>query len=47
MEDPAARAAVGVKDNERIIAMLSVGVPAEVPGAKARQAAGDVTTWTD
>jgi nitroreductase len=47
MEDPAARAAVGVKDGERIIAMLSVGVPEEVPPPKARQSAADVTTWTD
>ena len=47
MEDPAARAAVGVGDAERIIAMLSIGVPAEVPGPKTRQAADAVTTWVD
>ena len=47
MDDPAARAAVGVGDGERIVAMLSVGVPAEVPPAKARQGAATVTTWTD
>lgn len=47
MEDAAARAAVGAKDGERIIAMLSVGVPGEVPPAKTRQSATDVTTWTD
>jgi nitroreductase len=47
MDDPAARAAVGVHDGERIVAMLSVGVPAEVPAPKARQGAAAVTTWTD
>lgn len=47
MEDPAARAAVGVRDGERIVAMLSVGVPAELSAAKARQAAAAVTTWRD
>ena len=31
MEDPAARAAVGVRDGERIVAIVSVGVPAEMP----------------
>ena len=45
MDDPAARAAVGVRDGERIVAMLSVGVPAEVPPPKARQGAAAVTTW--
>ncbi|MGQ0648958.1 MAG: nitroreductase family protein [Gemmatimonadaceae bacterium] len=45
MDDPAARAAVGVRDGERIVAMLSVGVPAEVPAPKPRQAGSAVTTW--
>lgn len=47
MEDPAARAAVGVRDGERIVAIVSVGVPAEVPPPKARQNAAAVTTWVD
>jgi nitroreductase len=47
MDDPAARAAVGAREGERIVAMLSVGVPAEVPPPKARQGAAAVTTWTD
>ncbi len=47
MDDPAARAAVGVRDGERIVAMLSVGVPAEVPPPKARQGAAVVTAWVD
>jgi nitroreductase len=45
MDDPAARRAIGVKEGERIIAMLSVGVPAEVPTPRPRQAAASVTTW--
>jgi nitroreductase len=47
MEDPAARAAVGVREGERIVALLSVGVPAEVPPPKARQGAAAVTTWVE
>jgi len=47
MDDPAARAAVGAREGERIVAMISVGVPAEVPAPKARQAATAVTTWVD
>ena len=47
MEDPAARAAVGVRDGERIVALLTVGVPAEVPPPKARQGAAAVTTWVE
>ncbi|MCC6317692.1 MAG: DUF480 domain-containing protein [Gemmatimonadaceae bacterium] len=45
MEDPAARAAVGVRDGERIVAILSVGVPAETPGPRTRPAASEFTTW--
>jgi nitroreductase len=47
MDDPAARAAVGVGEAERIVALLSVGVPAEVPAPKTRQGASAVTTWTE
>jgi len=45
MSDPAARAAAGVKDNERIVAIVNIGEPAEVPPAKARQPANAFTTW--
>lgn len=45
MDDPAARAAFGVADGERVIAMLNVGEPAVIPPAKARRAASEVTTW--
>jgi nitroreductase len=47
MDDPAARAAVGVPEGERIVATVSVGVPAEVPAAKPRQPATAVTRWVD
>ena len=45
MSDPAARAAVGVRDDERIVAIINVGEPAEVPPPKARQGASTLTTW--
>ena len=47
MDDPNARASVGVKEGERIVALLTVGVPAETPVPKARQGAAAVTTWVD
>jgi nitroreductase len=45
MADPAARAAVGLPENQRIIAILNVGTPAEVPQAKKREPASSVTSW--
>lgn len=45
MQDPAARAAVGVAENERIVAMLEMGEPAEQPDPKPRRPAADFTTW--
>jgi nitroreductase len=45
MNDPAARAAAGVGENERIIAVVNVGEPADVPPPKARTTASDLTTW--
>jgi nitroreductase len=46
MADPAARAAAGVTDdNQRIICVMNVGVPAEIPAAKNRQPASALTTW--
>ena len=45
MDDPAARAAVGVPDGERIVATINIGEPAEVPEAKPRTAATELTTW--
>jgi nitroreductase len=45
MDDPAARAAVGVADGERIVAVVRVGEPAEVPDATARGSAAGLTEW--
>lgn len=45
MDDPAARAAVGVAQEERIVALISVGEPAEQPPVKERHAAAEHTTW--
>ena len=45
MQDPAARAAAGVPEGERIMAVLNLGEPATVPPAKERKSAASVTTW--
>jgi len=45
LEDPRTRAAVGVGENERIVATIQLGEPAAVPEAKARRGAAEVTTW--
>ena len=47
MSDPAARAAAGVRDGERIVAMVNVGTPADVPPPKARDEAAAFTTWKE
>ena len=47
MDDAAARLAIGVGEGERVVAMVSVGVPEEIPGPKARQGASAVTAWRD
>jgi nitroreductase len=45
MGDAAARTAAGVRYDERIIAIVNVGVPADVPPPKQRQPASAFTTW--
>jgi nitroreductase len=45
MSDPAARAAAGVRDNERIVAIVNVGVPSENPPPKKRESASSFTVW--
>jgi nitroreductase len=47
MNDPAARAAVGLPDDQRIIAIVNVGAPAEEVPAKKREPAPTFTTWVD
>jgi nitroreductase len=45
MQDPAARAALGVPEGERIVAVLNVGEPAAQPPAKERKSAASLTKW--
>ena len=45
MADPNARAAINAREGERIIALVNVGVPAEVPERKARDTSAKFTTW--
>lgn len=45
MQDPAACAAVGVREGERIVALINVGEPTVVPPGKERKAATSLTTW--
>lgn len=45
MDDPAARAAAGVPEGERIVAVLTLGEPLETTDAKPRRPLAEVTTW--
>lgn len=45
MDDPAARAAAGAREGERIVAIVNVGVPAEILPGKPRGGSGGHTTW--
>jgi nitroreductase len=45
MSDPFARAAAGVREGERIVAIVNVGEPADVPPPKKREDASAFTTW--
>ena len=45
MGDDAARAAAGVAENERIVAIVNVGEPAEMPGGPKKRAAAELTKW--
>ncbi len=47
MDDPAARTAAGVPDGERIVAVLAVGEPLELPAPKTRRPASELTDWRD
>ena len=47
MEDPAARAAAGVSESERIVAVVNIGEPAEVPSPKERSPAATFTKWVE
>ena len=45
MDDPRARAAVGVPQGERIVAIVELGEPATTPDGRPRRAASELTTW--
>jgi nitroreductase len=45
MNDPAARAAIGLPEGQRVVAIVNVGTPADVPPAKKREPAASFTTW--
>lgn len=45
MGDEAARTAAGVAENERIVAIVNVGEPAEVPGGPKKRGASELTKW--
>ena len=47
MGDDAARAAAGIGENERIIAIVNVGEPAEVPGGPKKTPASEFTCWVE
>jgi len=47
MQDPAARAAAGVAEGERIVAVVNVGEPAETGAPRTRTPARELTTWRD
>jgi nitroreductase len=47
MDDPAARAALGVPEGVRIVAVVNVGVPSELPPPKERQPAAAHSAWLD
>lgn len=45
MDDPRARAAVGLPEGQRIVAIVNLGEPAERPDAKPRTSARERTVW--
>lgn len=47
MDDPAARAAAQVGEGERIVAVLNVGVPAEMPPTRERKPVSEVAFFRD
>ncbi len=47
MDDPAARAAVGLPEGERIVATINIGEPDSSPEGRARQPATNLTTWVE
>lgn len=46
MNFPELREALGVPEGQRVVALLDLGEPAELPSPKPRASASDVTHWT-
>jgi nitroreductase len=47
MDDPAARAAVGLSEGERIVATVNIGQPDGLRDGQARRPAAELTTWVE
>jgi nitroreductase len=47
MQDAAARSAVGVPDTQKIVAIVNVGRPAELPPARERAALETLVNWVE
>ena len=47
MADPAARAAVGLPEGERIVATINIGEPETLPDGQTRRPAAELTTWVE
>lgn len=47
MDDPAARAAVDLPDDQRIVALVELGEPAGIPDPKDRVDPAEITSWRD
>ncbi len=47
MADPAARVAAGVPEGQRIVAVMNIGEPAEVPNEKPRASTSELVTWRE
>jgi nitroreductase len=45
MDDPRARAAAGIPEGERLVAIVNVGEPAEIAIPKPRTSAAELTRW--
>lgn len=47
LDDPATRELLGAEEGERVVALVQLGEPAEIPAPRPRDAAGERTRWLD
>lgn len=47
LDDPRTRELLGIGEGERVAALVQLGEPAEVPEAKVRKAAAELTRWLE